>query len=57
MKNGVRHGRRMFLEEPQPPCDEIGDLPLAMQTRLLRVLQDGEVTRVGAAKPRKVEIK
>ena len=34
--------------------DEIGELPLAMQTRLLRVLQDGEIVRVGATAPRKV---
>jgi transcriptional regulator with PAS, ATPase and Fis domain len=28
-----------------------------MQTRLLRVLQDGEVTRVGASKPQKVDVR
>ena len=31
--------------------DEIGELSLAMQTRLLRVLQDGEIMRVGSSKP------
>jgi transcriptional regulator with PAS, ATPase and Fis domain len=31
--------------------DEIGELPLAMQARLLRALQLGEVTSVGASKP------
>lgn len=37
--------------------DEIGELPMPMQTRLLRVLQDGEVTRVGASKPRTVDVR
>jgi len=31
--------------------DEIGELPIAMQARLLRALQEGEVTPVGASKP------
>jgi transcriptional regulator with PAS, ATPase and Fis domain len=31
--------------------DEIGELPLAMQARLLRALQQGEVTPVGDSKP------
>jgi len=34
--------------------DEIGDMPLAMQAKLLRVLEDGEVERVGGNKPIKV---
>jgi len=37
--------------------DEIGDLPLAMQVKLLRVLQEGEVTPVGASEPRKVDVR
>lgn len=36
--------------------DEIGDMPLASQTRLLRVLAEGEVTPLGDGEPRKVNI-
>lgn len=35
--------------------DEIGDMPLLMQAKLLRVLQDGIVYRVGSGKPLKVD--
>ncbi len=35
--------------------DEIGDLPLEMQTKLLRVLQDGEFERVGGTQTIKVD--
>jgi len=37
--------------------DEIGEIPLSMQVKLLRVLQEGEVKRVGANDTRMVDIR
>ena len=37
--------------------DEIGDMPMEAQTRLLRVLQSGEVTTVGGSKPVRVNVR
>ena len=37
--------------------DEIGDMPLAMQAKLLRVLEEGEVERVGGDKPVKINVR
>jgi len=37
--------------------DEIGDMPLHMQTKLLRVLQDKRVERIGGVKPIDVDIR
>jgi two-component system nitrogen regulation response regulator NtrX len=42
------HGGTLFL-------DEIGDMPLPMQAKLLRVLEEGEVERVGGDQPVKVD--
>jgi DNA-binding NtrC family response regulator len=37
--------------------DEIGDMPVAMQAKLLRVLEEGEVERVGGDKPIRVSVR
>ncbi|HEV2465030.1 MAG TPA: sigma-54 dependent transcriptional regulator [Acidobacteriaceae bacterium] len=37
--------------------DEIGDMPLALQTRLLRVLEESEVERIGGDKPVTVNVR
>jgi DNA-binding NtrC family response regulator len=37
--------------------DEIGDMPLAMQSKLLRVLEEGEVERIGSGKPTTVDVR
>ncbi len=44
------HGGSIFL-------DEIGDLPLALQVKLLRVLQEREIVRVGARRPIAVDVR
>jgi DNA-binding NtrC family response regulator len=44
------HGGTLFL-------DEIGDMPLSTQAKLLRALQNQEVTRVGSVTPRKVDVR
>jgi DNA-binding NtrC family response regulator len=37
--------------------DEIGELPLGLQARLLRVLQDKKVQRIGALEPRAIDVR
>jgi PAS domain S-box-containing protein len=37
--------------------DEIGDLPMAMQTSLLRALQEKEIVRLGESRPRSVDVR
>jgi two-component system response regulator HydG len=44
------HGGTMFL-------DEVGDMPMATQIKLLRVLENGEITRVGSNNPIKVNVR
>ncbi|MBI3785483.1 MAG: sigma-54-dependent Fis family transcriptional regulator [Deltaproteobacteria bacterium] len=46
----IAHGGTLFL-------DEIGDCPAELQTRLLRVLDQGEIRRVGDANPIKVDVR
>jgi formate hydrogenlyase transcriptional activator len=37
--------------------DEIGDMPAAMQAKLLRVLEEGEIERVGGSQPIRVDVR
>ncbi|MDD5141078.1 MAG: sigma-54 dependent transcriptional regulator [Verrucomicrobiales bacterium] len=46
----LAHGGAIFL-------DEIGDMPVSLQVKLLRVLEDGFVTPVGAAESIKVDVR
>jgi len=46
----LAHGSTIFL-------DEIGELPLALQAKLLRVIQDGEFERIGSSSPIKVDVR
>ncbi len=46
----VAEGSTLFI-------DEIGEMPLALQPKLLRVLEDGSMRRVGSEKERRVDVR
>jgi two-component system, NtrC family, nitrogen regulation response regulator GlnG len=54
---GVRHGRFEQADGGTLFLDEIGDMPAELQTRLLRVLADGEFYRVGGHTPIRVDVR
>lgn len=55
--NQLRQGRFEQANHGTLFLDEIGDMPLDTQTRLLRVLADGEFYRVGGHTPVKVDVR
>ena len=52
-----RQGRFELADGGTIFLDEIGELPLSLQAKLLRVLQEGEFERVGESKTRKVDVR
>jgi DNA-binding NtrC family response regulator len=54
---GVRRGKFELAHEGTLFLDEVGDMPAAMQAKLLRVLQEGELERVGGAETLKVDVR
>src|SRR5438874_9287953 len=54
---GEREGRFEHADDGTLFMDEIGDMPQAMQAKLLRVLENGEVVRVGSNDPIRVDVR
>ena len=54
---GDRQGRFEHADGGTLFLDEVGDMPLAMQAKLLRVLENGEVVRVGTNEPKTVNVR
>lgn len=57
---GATEARKGYFEEADGGTiflDEVGELPLSTQVRLLRVLQSGEFLRVGSAKVQRTDVR
>ena len=57
---GAEKARMGHLEQTNKGSlflDEIGDLPLELQGKLLRVLQEGEYLKLGTSKPQKTDVR
>jgi anaerobic nitric oxide reductase transcription regulator len=54
---GERPGRFEAADGGTLLLDEVGELPLTVQAKLLRTLQNGEIQRLGADRPRHVDVR
>lgn len=57
---GAEKDRKGYFEEANEGTiflDEIGELPLSMQVKLLRVLENGEIIPVGSSTARKIDVR
>jgi PAS domain S-box-containing protein len=53
----ARDGRFALADGGTIFLDEIGEIPIEVQVKLLRVLQEGEIERVGSSKTQKVDVR
>lgn len=56
-RKGGKKGKFELADGGTLFLDEIGDMPLAMQAKLLRVLQENEIERVGGEKPVNIDVR
>ncbi len=54
---GGKMGKFEFANKGTIFLDEIGDMSLPMQAKILRVLQEGEVEKIGSNKPKQVDVR
>jgi len=57
---GAHESRKGYFESADEGTiflDEIGELPIASQARLLRVLENGEIIKVGSSKAKKINVR
>jgi len=55
--NKGKKGKFELSDKGTIHLDEIGDMPYLMQSKLLRVLEEGEIERVGGTKPKQVDFR
>ncbi|MDR3176437.1 MAG: sigma 54-interacting transcriptional regulator [Desulfovibrio sp.] len=56
-RRGGKRGKFEMADKGTLLLDEIGDMPLSMQVKLLRVLQDNVIEKVGSERPTKVDVR
>jgi len=54
---GSKPGRFELAHQGTLLLDEIGEMPLEMQAKLLRVLQDGQLERLGGVRSQKIDVR